>query len=199
MRVAVGSRERPSVVVLAGPNGSGKTTVAPMLLNDLLDLPEFVNADQIAIGLSGFAPAGAAIAAGRVMLERIHSLAESGEDFAFETTLASLSFKRLLSRMREDHGYRIHIAFLWLPTVQQAISRVADRVRQGGHTVPVDVIRRRYIRCIRNFLQIYAPLADVWEVIDNSRRNEPHLIAIHSPDTGTAIIDHDRWAEFQGC
>jgi predicted ABC-type ATPase len=128
------SEPRPSVVILAGPNGAGKSTVAPALLQGALAVNEFVNADVIARGLSAFDPESAAIAAGRVMLTRIRELAEQRVNFAFETTLASRSFAPWLRELRAS-GYEIHILFLWLPSADFALDRVAERVRAGGHDV----------------------------------------------------------------
>jgi len=132
----------PSIVIVAGPNGAGKSTVAPALLHGTLAVDEFVNADVIASGLSAFDPESAAIAAGRVMLARLHELAEQRESFAFETTLASRTFAPWLRDLRAS-GYQIHLLFLWLPSAEFALDRVADRVRAGGHNVPAETVRRR--------------------------------------------------------
>ena len=129
------SEPRPSVVILAGPNGAGKSTVAPALLHGALAVDEFVNADVIASGLSAFDPDSAAIAAGRVMLARIRELASQRVNFAFETTLASRSFAPWL-RQLVTSGYSAHLVFLWLPSADFAVDRVAERVRTGGHNVP---------------------------------------------------------------
>src|SRR3954452_10640772 len=131
----------PQVIVIAGPNGAGKTTAAPFLLRDTLGVTEFVNADTIAQGLSAFEPEQVATAAGRVMLARLKELAERRANFAFETTLASRWFARWLQKLIGG-GYTLHLLFLWLPSADFAVSRVADRVRAGGHTVPEETIRR---------------------------------------------------------
>src|SRR5207245_5581410 len=125
------SELRPSIVILAGPNGAGKSTVAPALLRGALAVNEFVNADVIASGLSAFDPDSAAIAAGRVMLARIRELASQRVNFAFETTLASRSFAPWL-RQLVTSGYSAHLVFLWLPSADFAVDRVAERVRTGG-------------------------------------------------------------------
>jgi predicted ABC-type ATPase len=130
------SSHRPSVVILAGPNGAGKSTVAPALLHGALAVNEFVNADVIASGLSAFDPESAAIAAGRVMLSRIRELASQRVNFAFETTLASRSFAPWLRQLATS-GYAVHLVYLWLPSADFAVERVAERVRAGGHNVPV--------------------------------------------------------------
>jgi len=144
------TKARPSVVILAGPNGAGKSTTAPLLLQGALGVTEFVNADEIARGLSGFNPQGAAIAAGRVMLARIRDLGAQRVSFAFETTLASRSFAPWLKKLTRS-GYAVHLVFLWLPSDDLALARVADRVRRGGHDVPAPTVRRRYRSGIRNF------------------------------------------------
>ena len=144
------SEPRPSIVILAGPNGAGKSTVAPALLHDAFGVDEFVNADVIARGLSAFDPDRVAITAGRIMLARLHELAAQRADFAFETTLASRSFAPWLRGLRMS-GYDLHLFFLWLSSADLAIARVADRVGMGGHFVPDDVVRRRYLAGIRNF------------------------------------------------
>lgn len=141
------------VVVVAGPNGAGKSTAAPALLNDALAVKEFVNADAIAAGLSAFRPESVAIAAGRIMLERMRSLASAGDNFAFETTLASRSFAPWLKTLRSS-GYRVHLLFLWLRAPELAIQRVAERVRLGGHDIPEAVIRRRYTAGLKIFLAL---------------------------------------------
>jgi predicted ABC-type ATPase len=127
--------ERPAVVAVAGPNGAGKSTVAPLLLRETLEVTEFVNADTIARGLSGFDPQGAALAAGRIMVRRLRDLARRRVSFAFETTLASRPFVPWLRGLIRE-GYSFHLLFLWLPSVELAIGRVADRVRMGGQGVP---------------------------------------------------------------
>lgn len=124
----------PKVVVIAGPNGAGKSTAAPAVLRTALLVNEFVNADTIAAGLSTFSPGAVAVTAGRVMLERIRKLARERRDFAFETTLASRTFAPWLRRL-QSQGYRFHLVYLWLPTVELCVARVAERVRRGGHAV----------------------------------------------------------------
>jgi predicted ABC-type ATPase len=183
----------PLIVVIAGPNGAGKTTAAPALLREALAVNEFVNADTIAQGLSAFRSERAAVAAGRVMLARLHTLAQSRETFAFETTLGSRSFAPWL-RARRAEGYRVHLAFLSLPTVELAIARVRERVRLGGHDVPEPVIRRRFVAGLRNFFTIYREIADAWQMFDNSDVGNPRLIASGHLDTTPAIIDENDWS-----
>jgi predicted ABC-type ATPase len=185
----------PQVVVIAGPNGAGKTTLAPFLLRDTLGLLEYVNADPIALGLSGFDPAGVAFAAGRVMLKRLHDLAGQRKTFAFESTLAARSYVPWIERLRRD-GYRVQLMFLWLRSSDLAVQRVHERVRTGGHDVPVEVIRRRYSAGLRNFWSFYEPLADAWSVYDNSSSLKPLLIASGGRGRENEIIQTDYWREF---
>ncbi|MBM4019024.1 MAG: Zeta toxin family protein [Planctomycetes bacterium] len=181
----------PGVVVLAGPNGAGKTTAAPLLLRGALGVSEFVNADVIAHGLSGFEPEGAALAAGRVMLARLRDLAHRRESFAFESTLASRLLVRWLARLIES-GYAFHLVFLWLPSPDFAVARVAERVRMGGHAVPEQTIRRRYDAGLRNFFRLYRPLASTWRLHDNSRA-APRLVAEGKALTTAYVADEATW------
>jgi predicted ABC-type ATPase len=151
----------PHVIVIAGANGAGKSTVAPFLLRDTLGISEFVNADTLAQGLSAFAPEKAARAAGRIMLARIGELAEAKKDFAFETTLSTRSFVPRLQKMRKN-GYEFSLFFLWLISSKLAVLRVAERVRQGGHDISEETIKRRYEKGLKNFFRLYQPIADSW-------------------------------------
>src|SRR5438105_9238006 len=125
----------PTVIVLAGPNGAGKTTASRTLLAETLRVMTFVNADVIAQGLAGFDPDSAAVEASRIMLERLHKLAEQRADFAFETTLAARSYAGWLKQLR-DTGYTVHLCYFWLASADLAVARVAQRVRRGGHNIP---------------------------------------------------------------
>lgn len=136
---------RPSLVVLAGPNGAGKTTAAPLLLQDTLGVNHFVNADFIGQGLSAFDPDAAALAAGRAMMSRLRELARQRASFAFETTLASKTLAPWIRDLIDAH-YSFHLVFLWLPSADFALERVASRVQAGGHNVPAIAVRRRYAR-----------------------------------------------------
>ncbi len=157
----------PHVIIIAESNGAGKTTAAPALLNQALNVSHFVNADTIAAGLSAFAPEKAAIQAGRAMLERMYHLANDAENFAFETTLASRSFAPWIVELKKN-GYFFHLTFLLLDSADLAVSRVAERVKMGGHFVPEETIRRRYITGLKNFFGLYTPIADSWQMYDNS-------------------------------
>jgi predicted ABC-type ATPase len=158
----------PHVIIIAGPNGAGKTTAAPALLGAALQIDHFVNADTIAAGLSAFAPEKAAIQAGRAMLERMRYLASNNENFAFETTLASRTFAPWIARLKQEKGYSFHLTFLLLDSPELAVSRVAERVKMGGHFVPEETVRRRFVAGLRNFFQLYKPLADSWQMYDNT-------------------------------
>lgn len=184
--------EHPRIVILAGPNGAGKTTSAGRLLLGPLRVPEFVNADTIAQGLSAFAQQTVAFEAGRIMLRRLHELADLNADFGFETTLATRSYAPWLRKL-QSRGYSVHLVFLWLPTPQMAIARVADRVRAGGHAVPDDVIARRYAAGLANLRSLYIPLADSWKVIDNTRSRYPHPMAAGFAGGSPVVYDEQAW------
>ncbi len=189
------SAPRPSVVILAGPNGAGKSTLAPELLQGELAINEFVNADVIARGLSAYDPDRAAIAAGRIMLGRLHELARRRDSFAFETTLATRSFAPWLRDLLAS-GYAVHLFFLWLSSADLAIERVADRVRSGGHDVPVDTIRRRYRAGIRNLVNLYQPIVTTWAVYDCSGPKS-RLLAEGLESAPIKVYDSEVWAAVQ--
>ncbi|MBI5213013.1 MAG: zeta toxin family protein [Nitrospirae bacterium] len=189
--------KQPHLIVIAGPNGAGKSTTAPSLLKGTLKVTEFVNADLIAQGLSGFRPEGAVFHAGRVMLERIHYLAKKRVDFAFETTLASRTFAPWITGLRKM-GYDFHLVFLWLPNEDFAVARVSERVRMGGHNVPEETVRRRYHAGLKNFFRLYKPLADFWRVYDNSYPAGPRLIASGSRSESDNIKNIEIWNMIMG-
>lgn len=162
------------VVIIAGPNGAGKTTFAREFLPFEAGLPVFVNADLIAAGLSPFDPDAAAIRAGRMMLAEIDRHAAAGRSFAFETTLSGHTYLRRIKRWREG-GFSVELIFLSLPSAEDAIARVAIRVRQGGHNVPPELVRRRFNVGMRNFLDVYRYQVDYWQWLDNGGL-EPRLL-----------------------
>ena len=164
-----------TVYIIAGPNGSGKTTFAKLFLPDYVNCPNFVNADLIAQGLAPFEPRAAAIKAGKLVLQQIYEYAERGVDFAFETTLSGKSYVRLLAELKSN-GYALHLFFLWLPGAELAIARIKERVQEGGHHVPAEDVRRRFARGINNIFNLYEPLLDSWMLFDNSKA-KPVLIA----------------------
>jgi predicted ABC-type ATPase len=155
------------IIIIAGSNGAGKTTFAREFLPKEIGCPVFVNADLIAAGLSPFEPATAAIRAGRMMIEEIETYVREKRSFAFETTLSGRRYARMIPQW-QDLGYRIKLVFLYLEDVKIAIERIRVRVRQGGHGIPEDVVRRRYEAGWRNFQQTYRKLVDTWVVYDNS-------------------------------
>lgn len=156
-----------TIYIIAGCNGAGKTTASFTILPEILDCKEFVNADEIAKGLSPFQPEKVAFEAGRIMLERIAFLLKSNESFAFETTLATKTYKQKLIAAK-NNNYKVKLLFFWLPTIELAIERVSTRVKEGGHNIPKDIIARRYKRGIDNLFKIYLPLCDEWMIFDNS-------------------------------
>ena len=185
--------ELSSVVVLAGPTGAGNSTMAAELLVEVLGVSEFVDADVFARTLprSG----AAAITAGRAMLRRLDELGTSGRDFGFETTLASRSLAPRIRTLTRA-GYECHLVFLWLPSADLAVARVADRVRLGGHAVPEPTIRRRYRSGLRNFFAVYRPLTTTWRMYDNAT-HELRLIASGAGPETRAVSDASLWEGIQ--
>jgi predicted ABC-type ATPase len=186
---------RPSIVILTGPNGAGRSTAAPDLLHGALSVNEFVNADVIARGLSAFDPDSVAIAAGRVMLARILELAAQRVNFAFETTLASRS---LAPRIRDllASGYAVHLVFLWLSSADLAVQRVAARVAAGGHNVPEETVRRRYRAGIFNFFRMYQSIVTSWALFNGSGP-EPTLVAERVESQSLRVYDSTIWGMAQ--
>ena len=182
----------PQIVLLAGPNGAGKTTASRDLLGHVIAVDEFVNADVIAQGLSGIHPEHAALEAGRIMLDRLKQLATNRQSFAFETTLASRTFAPWIKGLLKD-GYEFILIFYWLPSAETAIARVQRRVRLGGHSVPDDVIRRRYRAGLSNFFELYRPLATEWRVFDNSDFTKPRLICLGTGGDDETVLDFTLW------
>lgn len=162
------------IIIIAGPNGAGKTTFARSFLPGEARVRRFLNADLIAAGLSPFSPELAAFKAGRLMLEELKECVGQGESFAFETTLSGVGYLRRIRQWRAL-GYRVSLYFLALPSAEAAIARVAERVRQGGHDIPVPVIRRRFAAGLRNFEQRYQACVDMWAKYDSSGA-EPVLL-----------------------
>lgn len=157
---------KPILYIVAGCNGAGKTTASYSLLPDLLQCSEFVNADEIARGLSPFNPESVAIEAGRLMLQRIDLLIKKHETFAIETTLATRSYASLIRRAQFE-GYQVVLLYFWLSSPEMAIERVAKRVLEGGHNIPTETIRRRYWIGLHNFFHIFAQIVDSWMFFDN--------------------------------
>ncbi len=178
------------IYVIAGPNGAGKTTASQSLLPELLDCQEFVNADEIAKALSPFKPESVALEAGRIMLSRINHLLEAGETFAFETTLATKSYKNLLLKAKAD-GYQIRLIFFSLKKPELAISRVKSRVLEGGHNIEPHVIERRFERGLFNFFNIYSKIIEDWNLFDNSQN--PITEVAESEENRISIYNLEFW------
>ena len=168
----------PNLYIIAGCNGAGKTTASFTIFPEILNCNQFVNADNIAYGLSPFNTESVAIEAGKIMLQRIEELLLSGEDFAIETTLTTRSYVAMI-RKAQASGYKVSLIYIWLNSPQLAIQRVAERVSNGGHNIPTHVIERRYFRGIKNLFELFMPICDVWLVADNSD-NQLTQIAINS-------------------
>lgn len=186
----------PHLIVLAGPNGAGKTTASKDLLEGALSVHEFVNADRIAQGLSAFDPESVALTSGRIMLERLRDLARERMNFAFETTLASRSFAPWIKELKKS-GYEFHLVYYWLHSPELAVGRVAERVRLGGHHVEAEVIRRRYDGGLRNFFQLYRPIADTWRFFDNSPGAERQLLAFRERGGPVVVLERSAWDQIE--
>lgn len=167
--------DNPRLIIIAGCDGAGKTTASMSVLPNALACTEFVNADEIAKGLSPFNPEEMAIEAGRIMLNRINHLLIERRTFAIETTLATRSYKNLVLRAKR-FGYKVILLFFWLPTPEMAIQRVAQRVAAGGHGIPEEVIRRRYFLGLYNLFNIFTGIVDEWSFYDNSLELKPIVV-----------------------
>lgn len=159
--------KKQQVYVIAGPNGSGKTTFAAEFLPNYANCPTFINADTIARGLSGFSPDAVALKAGRILLEQIETYVAKRIDFAFETTLSGTNYLLRLRDMRRE-GYLAHLFFLWIPDVRLSLARIASRVKMGGHDIAEKVVRRRFHKGIENLFKHYRATVDSWMLFDNS-------------------------------
>jgi predicted ABC-type ATPase len=187
----------PRCIVLGGVNGAGKTTSARSILADTLGVMTFVNADVIAQGLAGFDPDSVDTTAGRIMLERLHELAEQRADFAFETTMAGVSSANWLGTLRST-GYFIQLHYFWLASADLAVSRVALRVTAGGHNIPEETIRRRYTQSIRNFLDLYRQAVSEWRVYDNTDSLQTPCLIASGDETGmVSIVDATSWSRIE--
>ena len=177
--------------IISGCNGAGKTTASYTLLPEVFQCKEFVNADEIAKGLSPFNPEGVAIDAGKVMLQRITDLLAREETFAIETTLASRTLSTLVAKAQAN-GYSVKLLFFWLSSTKLAVHRVAQRVREGGHNIPENVIKRRYVAGINNLFKIFIPIVDNWLIADNSAVPRT-LVAEGGMGLKTVIYDNQRY------
>lgn len=186
----------PSLFVIGGCNGSGKTTVALNILPSLLGIFEYVNADAIAFGLSPLQPETMAVQAGRLMLTRLKYLADSSANFAFETTLAARTFVPFL-RECQAKNYTINLIYFWLLSPELAIERVARRVASGGHFIPEDTIVRRYEGGRKNLFRLYMPLCNSWIIYDSSRPILK-LVAERGADPQPIIYNQETWQQIVG-
>ena len=164
-----------NILIIAGPNGAGKTTFATEFLLNEAGCRTFINADMIAAGLNPFDPERSAVSAGRLMLRLIDDYVGRGESFAFETTLSGRSYARMIPSWQAK-GYWVRLCFLRLPTADMAVTRVGNRVREGGHNVEEEVVRRRFNAGWRNFLQLYQDIVNEWKLYDTTEEF-PRLIA----------------------
>lgn len=160
----------------------------------ILECDEFVNADEIAKGLSPFNPESTGIQAGRLMLERIKSLLQKGENFAFETTLSTRSYVHYISEA-QSKGNTVTLLFFWLSSEELAIKRVQVRVKEGGHHIPINVIKRRYKNGLKNFFKLYLPIVDDWMFINNS--GYTYEIIAENTFQGKKITNYDIWSELK--
>jgi len=187
--------EDKNLYIIAGCNGAGKTTASLTILPEIIECKEFVNADEIAKGLSPFQPEKVAFESGRIMINRINELLKAGENFAFETTLSTRSYKNKIIQAKEK-GYTITLLFFWLKNVELAIERVKIRVEEGGHNIPENVIERRYFRGINNLFKIYLPIVDGALIFDNSY-GKHELIAQKTVDIHIDMINERKFNELK--
>lgn len=181
-----------NLYIIAGPNGAGKTTASFNLLPEILHCTNFVNADEIARGLSPFAPETVVIQAARLMLQRIEELLLQKVDFAIETTLATRSYVSLVRRAQRL-GYKVHLIFFYLENDEQAIQRVAQRVREGGHNIQEADIRRRFKRGIDNLVHLYLPICDSVLVYNNVQTPAQLVARKRNRSEEIELIDSSEW------
>jgi predicted ABC-type ATPase len=184
-----------NLYIVAGCNGAGKTTASFTILPEIIECKEFVNADEIAKGLSPFQPEKVAFESGRIMLKRITELLFDNQSFAFETTLSTKSYKRKILEAKEK-GYTVTLLFFWLQNVELAKARVKMRVSEGGHNIEPEIIERRYFRGIKNLFKIYLPIVDGAIIFDNSN-GKHELLAEKTVDGQLNIIDSIKFNELK--
>lgn len=180
-----------NLYIIAGCNGAGKTTASFTILPEILNCKEFVNADEIAKGLSPFQPEKVSFEAGRIMIKRINELLEINENFAFETTLATKSYKSKVI-YAQSKNYTVTLLFFWLQNVDLAIERVKTRVMEGGHNIEIEVIKRRYINGIKNLFDIYLSVVDEVLIYDNSG-GKPELIAEKTLESEITVLNESKF------
>jgi predicted ABC-type ATPase len=177
----------PSLYVIAGPNGAGKTTFIKRFAPREIAVLDFLNADEVARGLSPLAPERAQFEAGRIVLSRFAQFVSDRRNFCLETTLSGRTYRKLFAAARAA-GYHVRLDFLLLPEVEDSIRRVADRVEQGGHDVPLDDLRRRFRVGVQNLFSIYRPVLDAWSLYDNGQ-HAPVLLAYGTPNEITVVAE----------
>ncbi|MBR7087160.1 MAG: zeta toxin family protein [Prevotella sp.] len=181
--------------IISGPNGAGKTTASYTVLPKILQCKEFVNADEIARGLSPFNPDSVAIQAGRLMLERISELLQRNESFSIETTLSTRSYVHLVEKAHRQ-GYEVTLLYFWLKSPDQAIQRVAERVAKGGHDIPKNVIVRRYREGLENLFNLYMPVVDTWLLINNGEMPRT-IIATGGKEQETIVEEQEHYKKIE--
>ena len=185
-----------NLYIIAGCNGAGKTTASFTILPDILDCKEFVNADEIAKGISPFQPEKVSLDAGRIMLNRINELIEENQNFAFETTLSTRSYRNKILAAK-NKGYRVTLLFFWLQNVELAKERVKIRVEEGGHNIKPEIIDRRYYKGIKNLFDIYLPIIDGALIFDNSA-GKHELLAEKKVDGILHVINENKFNLLKG-
>ncbi|HMQ70763.1 MAG TPA: zeta toxin family protein, partial [Ignavibacteria bacterium] len=188
--------KQPNLYIIAGANGAVKTTSAFTVFPEIMKCKEYINADLIAKALSPFNPESNSnsIQAGRIMINRINKLIDEKVRFAFETTLSSRSFDKLIEKAKKNN-YKINIIFLWINDYNVAFRRVKSRVKEGGHSIPAEIIKRRYYRGLFNLINIYLKISDFTLVVDNSGKF-PETIAefeIENAEIKKTIHKKDKW------
>jgi predicted ABC-type ATPase len=183
------------IIMISGPNGAGKTTTAMSFISNEM-IEEFINADEIARGLAPIHPESMSLTASKLMLKRLKELLEANKSFAFETTGSGTNYIKHLKEA-QTNGYEVHLMFLWLPSPDLAIKRVAQRVEQGGHHIPADTIRRRYYAGLKNLIIHYLPLANRALILDNSIAGSNNIIVRKHVDSGLKIEEPHIWKAIQ--
>lgn len=190
---------KPTLYIIAGANGAGKTTSSFTIFPELLKCKEYINADLIAKAISPFNPDSVSIEAGKVLLRRIETLISEKTDFAFETTLASKSVVRIIQYAKSS-GYKVIILFFFLKSYTIAFKRVKERVRQGGHNIPKEVIKRRFYRGISNLLNTFINICDYCIIVDNSGQVPRRIAEIkNNAKQSIVIFLNGIWDQLKNC
>jgi predicted ABC-type ATPase len=185
------------ILMVAGPNGAGKTTMTLELISDRTMVDEFINADEIAKGLAPLHPESKALEASKLMIRRLKELLEINKSFAFETTAAGTNYVKHLKEAKA-RGYEVNLTFLWLASPEEAVKRVAQRVKQGGHDIPEETVKRRYYLGLKNLLIHYLPIADIANIMNNSSEEaKRRLIASKNKNGYLNIIDTKIWQQME--